>query len=47
MNGIIDVIRGWFEFIEVGFVSEGVQGLIKLVSRREELHCKGNYVAKW
>ena len=34
VNGIIDAIRSRFEFIEVGFASEWVQGSSRLVSGR-------------
>ena len=47
VNGIVDTIRAGFTFIKVGFASEGVQVSSKLVSRREELICKGNSIAKW
>ena len=47
VNGIVDVIREGFAFIEVQFTSEGVQGSSKLVFGREELLYERNSLAKW
>ena len=47
VNGIVDAISPGFTFIEAWFASKGMHGSSKLVSRREELLCEGNYVAKW
>ena len=47
VNGIAYVVKEGFAFIELGFASEGVEGWSKLVSRREELLCEGDSIAKW
>ena len=47
VNGIVDEGKVGFSFIEVEFMSKGVQVWSKLFSGTKKLLCEGEVITKW